>query len=308
MKMNLGSGSLTAFAAGLLIASGPAAYADGGTVFAVQGEISGGVSITDSENTGTGHDDGTYPILEGAARVNIPAPDNFAFQFDIDGLATFTDRDHGEDNLQTAYTTGLHAAYRKPGHHAVGLFGALGSSNGGEDENALFGLIGAEGQMTANNTTVIGQAGYFVADDETENDVMTDAWLLRGVARYFMEPDQRIQGELTYASGEASDSACCDIDAWDWGLRYDQRFENTPMGWAIGYRGAHVENDDSPADEFTEHTFFAALTFTFGYKNYLTLQENNDRGATWDLPAVDRFTGYTTEIVDSDGNLLSLIN
>ncbi len=299
MKINLGSGSVMALATAFLIASVPAAYADGGTIFAVQGEIAGGISTNDVKNLeDEEHDDESYPIIEGAVRINVPAPDNFAFQFDIDGLATFTDRDEGEENLQTAFTGGLHVAHRRPGHNAVGLFGAIGSSNGGEDENALYGLFGVEGQMTANNTTVIGQVGYFIADDETEDDVMTDAWVLRGVARYFLKPDQRVQGELTYATGEEADSTCCDYDFWDWGLRYDQRFENTPMGWALGYRGTYGRNTETPSQAVTEHTVFLALSFLFGHGSDLTLQANNDVGATWDLPSVDRFTGYTTEIID----------
>jgi len=296
MKMKLGYGSQLALAAGFLIASLSAAHADG-SVFAVQGEIAGGFSSVDVDNS-SDFDDDTYPVLMGGARVNIPAQNNFAFQLDVGGLATFTDREDGEDNLQTAFTGGLHFSYRETGSHAVGIFGALGSSNGGEDENATFGLIGIEGQMNANNTTVIGQIGYFTADDETENDVMTDAWVLRGVARYFLTPDQRLQADLTYASGEESDSSCCDVEAWSWGLRFDQRFENTPMGWAIGYRGLEIENQSSPSTSATDHTVFVAMTFTFGYESALSLQANNDMGATWDLPAVDLFTGYTTEVVD----------
>jgi len=297
MTRVLGIATPIAVAAGFMIASLSAANADG-TIHAVQGEISAGVSSI--EETGISElDDDTYPIIEGAARWNIPVPNNFAFQLDMDGLATFTDREHGEDDLQTAFTGGVHLAHRRPGSHALGIFGAIGSSNGGEDENATFGLIGVEGQYSANGMTVIGQAGYFTADDETENDVMTDAWLLRGVARYFMSPDQRLQAELTYASGEESDSSCCDIDAWDWGVRYDQRFSGSPAGWGIGYRGTQVENDNSGSSKkLTEHTVFLALTFTFGYERGLTLQQNNDIGATWDLPAVDRFTGYTTELAD----------
>ena len=264
----------------------------------VQGEIAVGVTSADAHDSND-LDDETYPLIEGAARVNIPTSSEWALQLDIDGLATFTDRSDGEDNLQTGFTAGAHFAYRESDQSALGFFGAIGSSNGGDDENANFLLGGIEGQLHANNTTLYGQFGYFNADDETENDVITDAWIFRGVGRYFHTPDQRFQAELTYAAGEENDSTETDIDAWGWGVRYDQRFSGSPLGWAIGYNGMQIEDSDTGgSDEVTEHTAFIAITFLFGHGTTPTLQDNNYRGATWDLPDVARMTAYTIAVVD----------
>lgn len=269
--------------------------------FAIQAEITGGGTWLDEGGAAT-IDDEDYPFLSGAARASIPFNPNWSAQLDIDGLATFTSRSNGDDNLQDYFFGSGHLTWRDPTSFAFGAFGSVGSSSGGEDENATFWLIGAEGQFYLPTVTLYGQAGYFEADDENENDVITDAWFARAVVRWFIGPDMRLQGEGSYTNGDENDSPAGDFEMWSWEVRYDQRFTGTPVGWFIGYNGMWGELDPAaaatPNESFTEHSFWAGLSFTFGYNSKMTLLDNDRYGATLDTPEIGRWTGYTTEVID----------
>ena len=268
--------------------------------FAIQSELVLGWSWLD-EGGAANIDDKSFPFISGAARASVPFSSNASVQFDIDGLATFTSRNNGDDNLQDFFLGTGHLTWRDPQSFAFGMLGSVGSSSGGEDENATFWLIGAEGQFYLPTITFYGQGGYFEADDENENDVMTDAWFIRGVARWFISPDMRLQGEGSYANGDENDSPSGDFEFWSWEIRYDQRFTGTPVGWFIGYNGMWGELDKAGggADEsVTEHSIWAGLSFTFGYDTKMTLLDNDRYGATFDAPEIGRWTGYTTEVID----------
>ena len=242
-------------------------------------------------------DDEGYAFIQGDAHVNIPVGVKYSLQFDLGGLATFTDRNEGEDNLQTYYYTAAHLAYRNPHSHAVGVFGLAGSVNGGENENALIGLVGLEAQKYIRNVTLYGQFGFFVADDETENDVMTDAWFIRGVARYFPSQNARFQAEISYADGEENDATESELTALSWGVRYDRQLANSsyPISWFIAYDGYKGEENEEGNNELVTHAGRIGLTFRFGTDSLI---ENDRRGATFDTPDVGRWTGWTMETLD----------
>jgi hypothetical protein len=292
--------------AGIALAGAPAAAADLeampiGLDFAFQGELLGGWAWIKEEDTDL--DDDGYPFIEGAGRVSIPFADSFSLQLDGDGLANFLGGDDPEDNVHNFFIGSAHLSFRDPEAFALGIFGGAGVAHGGDDNGAQLSMIGAEGQLYLANLTLYGQAGGFWADDESNNNVMSDAFFLRGVARYFLDPDTRLQGEVAFASGEENDpdQPNIDDDAWTWGARFDRRITGTPVGWTIGYQGTRVEGEacDTCGDEHvTEHAVFAGLTFTFGYHSEMTLIDNDRRGATFDTPDIGRWAGYTVEVVE----------
>lgn len=255
-------------------------------------ELGAGWSFID--NDGADLDDDSFPLIEGAARGNIPLADNFAVQLDAGGLATFGQRSGGEDYLQTVFFGATHLNYRTP-DYALGALAQLGSANGGEDENANFYNFGGEGLFNASNLTGILQAGYFWADDESEIDVMTNAWWVRGVARFYAGADTRLQGEFSYADGEENDSGADPITVFGWGARIDHSFGG-PVAIFLGYKGNNIENDDgfSP-EEITDHTVSIGLNLHFGAGS---LREADRNGPSFDTPDVGRWTGWTTNVVN----------
>jgi len=273
-----------------------------GIIYSAVIDAAGGFEVADGENVGSALDDENYPLIEGDARVNVPISHDFSVQIDLGGLSTFTDRDDGDDQLQTYYYTGAHLSYRDPMRYALGVFGLVGSSNGGEDENATIGLFGLEAQKYWDNITLYGQGGVFYADDESEDDVMTDAWFVRGVVRKFIDPNSYIAAELSYADGEENEddgSNVDDLSAVSWGLKYERMKTDMPIAWFVEYKGNHIAEDTSfggsSDDELTTHAGMVGLRFQFGATSAI---ENDRRGATFDMPDVGRWTGWTMEVVD----------
>jgi hypothetical protein len=239
-------------------------------------------------------DDLDYPMLFGAGRMSLPLSERMSAQLDIGGFNTFTSRSDGDDQLQTYFHGGAHLAVREPEEYAVGVFGLAGSANGGEDENALIGLAGLEGQYYLDALTLYGQVGMLHSDDEDEGDSISDAWLTRGVVRYFLDDDTMAQVETTYGQGKGGDAG--DLVALSWAAQYARRVEDRPYAWFLGYNGNHVNADSSIGDDkVTEHTFMVGLKMVFGAA---TLLENDRRGATFDMPDVGRWAGWTLEVID----------
>ena len=301
-----------AVAAVLTFAAGaPAQETDGGSLL-YSGLVELGLGYTwascdhdDGSACGSGDDldDETYAYLEGSGRANIPLSDAFSLQADVDGWNTFTGRDDGdggEENLQTFFAGALHATWRAPETGAAGGFVQLGSSNSGNDENATFWLLGAEGQFYLGDFTLYGQAGYFDADDEDEDDVMTDAFFVRGVARWFLNDNFRLQGEFSWAAGEEADSSPADnFTFYSWGLRADRVMGSNPIALFAAYEGLWGEEEEvgcSPCNEtYTEHRLIVGVAFHFGVSD---LKAQDRRGATLDTPDVGRWTAASNNPLD----------
>ena len=283
-----------------------------GLLYAGTVELGAGWTFADCDESGEetdgtcgDFDDDSYPQIVGSGRASVPVAKNVSLQFDADGWATFTDRSDGEETLQTNFSGALHATWRDPSQGALGVFGQVGSSNGGDDENATYWLAGLEGQLYLGDFTLYGQVGYFEADDETENDVMTDAWFVRGVARWFPNAKTRIQAQLSYADGEEKHGGCCeeggtaDYDAYSWGLRVDRIFGRYPIAAFLDYGGTVVDMDIPGCcftdEEYTEHRVMVGLAFHFGVNN---LKQQDRRGVTLDTPDVGRWTAASIEIAD----------
>ena len=244
-------------------------------------------------------DDESFPVIEGAARANIPLAANVSIQLDLDGFLGINERDEddGDDYLQNFFFASWHLTWRDPSRAAAGVLLSYGESNGAENEEAQVFFFGGEAQGYFDNLTLYGQAGYMVADDENENDVITDAFWLRGVGRYFFGPNQRLQGEFAYINGEENDSGADTEVGWAWGARFDQGIRNGPLTFFVSYRGSHIDNDDSSAGSLTDHTALVGLALQLGAKD---LKDEDRRGATLDTPAwaMGRWTGWLLEVVD----------
>lgn len=243
-------------------------------------------------------DDEEHFGITGLGRVSIPLGLMMSAQFDIDGTSNFLSGDEIDDNFGHAFSAAGHLSYRDPRSYLVGVFGFVGNSSAGEDEQATFYGAGIEGQLYLRNVTLYGQAGFFTGEGEDDNgDGIEDAWFVRGVGRYFFSPNSKLEAEVSYAQGDIDFGG---TDADDdpmvaWGVSFERMMPRFPIAWTVGYSGSTAENKDDDTD-YTDHTVRAGLKFHFGAR---TLLDIDRRGATLDTPTeIGRWYGYSFESID----------
>ena len=141
---------------------------------------------------------------------------------------------------------------RDPTSGSLGGFVGVGNGFNANDETATAWLIGAEGQFYLTDWTLYGQLGYMDADevDTGTPDAFRDAWFGRGVVRYFLDANVKLEGELSYASGE-QDTDADDMDVWGWGLRYERALPAMDASFFLAYQGNYY---DSSADAVARHS------------------------------------------------------
>lgn len=256
----------------------------------------GGVAFLAGESGNVDADNDTLGDFGGSARFGFPLSQSISAQLDVYGEITTNGGD--TDNFDDSLIGAAHLNWRDPTTGLFGLFGGGGFATAEDDDSNLW-FIGLEGQYYSGNWTFYGQGGYF----DTDNDnAFKNAFFARGVTRYFLSPDSRFQGELSFAVGE-QDTDDQDATAIGWGLRYDQglggMFPSLPATGFLGYRGGYFKSIDDNANDdgvFTDHTIYAGLRFTFGGGG-VDLMTSDRAGATLDIPDVGRWVS-SGEILD----------
>lgn len=269
---------------------------DEGTAYSGSLKLGTGYSTVQSEGEAKDEiEDTDYGVILGDGSINLPI-DGFSLQVDLGGLANLTSRNQGDDQFLADFHTALHLAVRDPASHAYGIFGYLGSSDGGEDENVRNAAVGVEGQKYFNENTLYAQTGFITSDDETDGDSLRDAWFVAIEGRHFLDDNQKLYAGISYVHGQDEDNDN-DIDGLAWNLGYERRVcDKHPVVWFVDYTAASLDKDDSSLDnQATEHVFSTGLRFMFGVES---LKENDRRGATFGLPQIARWTGWTSEGVD----------
>lgn len=260
------------------------------------GEIWLGYSFLSPENVPGPIDEG-YPDIGGNFRVNIPAGGALNFQLDFQGESAFVDNTN--KNYTGSVLGGAHLSWRDPTEWLAGAFVGVGNGFNANDETTTAWLLGVEGQYYLPNWTFYGQLGYMDADevDPGTPDAFRDAWFGRGVVRFFVDSNVKLEGELSYANGE-NDTDSEDMDVWGWGLRYERAMHDMDASIFIAYQGNYYSADETvPATTrtLTEHVIKLGLSYAFGIEG----QKYIDRqGATLDLPMVTRWSAYGVDVLD----------
>jgi hypothetical protein len=243
-------------------------------------------------------DDDSFPGLGGALRLNIPSGGDTNFQLDLQSESGFVD--DSNDNYTGSVLGGAHFSFRNPETWLFGAFAGVGNGFNASADTATAWLIGAEGQFYLHDWTLYGQLGYTDgADVNTDpDDAFGNAWFGRAVARFFLDANVKLEGELSYAGGE-NDTDADDMDVWGWGLRYERAIGSMDSSFFVAYQGNYYDSSDptSAADTnaLTEHTLKLGLNFAFGIEG----QKYIDRhGATLDLPMVTRWSAYGVDVLD----------
>ncbi|MEO9874501.1 MAG: hypothetical protein ABJM26_23085 [Anderseniella sp.] len=261
--------------------------------------------IDNGDNDTFDPDNEDYFTSGQSGRLSLPLGDMLSLQMDADNEITENGlrNDNDDDDFAHAFGFGLHLSARDPSRGLFGVFGAFGQGKGDNNNGRHnFWAAGGEAQLYTDNVTFYLQGGYLDSepgDDSTSPDGLHDAFFVRGVARWFMTPDSRLQGEVAYANGEQDDADGTnidrpfDMDVIQWGVRYDTVIGGLPLigdsAVFVGYRGTHFDTGCCGPDDTargTEHTIMAGFSYHFGGQ---TLLDFDRVGATLDLPNFGRW-------------------
>lgn len=282
------------------------------------------LSSIDQEEAGFDPEHESYFTSGQSGRLSLPLGDMLSLQMDADNEITSNafdspeatgDEDDNSDDFSHAFGFGLHVSARDPSRGLFGAFAAFGQGKGDSFQGRYnFWAVGGEAQYYADDMTFYLQAGYLdskgtniVDDEQGTRDGLHDAFFVRGVARWFLTPDSRLQGEVAYANGtqdtaesSGTDDAPFDMDVIQWGVRYDTAITGLPLigdGTVfVGYRGTHFDNSCCDLEDtatFTEHTVMAGFSYHFGGQ---TLLDQDRVGATLDLPTFGRWVAGGEQI------------
>jgi len=262
-----------------------------GLVVSGQYESWSGYMLYGNESGGFDPDDGTDQFVSGlSGRVSLPLGTNLSIQMDggLEYASLFEDKK--DDLFNDSFLLGTHLSWRDPNSYLIGAFGAFGGGNHDLDATpADFYAIGGEFQIYANDLTFYAQGG--ILEGYNDNDYLRDAFFGRGVVRWFMSPNSRLQGEFSYVDGTTDNGGDTgDTSILEWGVRYDTMIAGLPLigdtNIFVGYRGADFDKSGTDPGGFTDHTVMVGFTRHFGANS---MKDFDRVGATLDLPNFGRW-------------------
>ncbi|OBQ74491.1 outer membrane beta-barrel protein [Mesorhizobium erdmanii] len=211
-------------------------------------------------------DDYTTRAGGGAARVNIA----FAQRWNLQGDLTY-DRIWGHYDPLDDTRGAIHGYYRDPDTFAAGLFASYASiGQTGVTVNNY--AIGPEAQLYLGNLTLYGQASV---GQLTINDFHGDQWGVRGVARYFVQKNLRLDAELDFNQTDYDGTSENVVGA---AVQAMYRFDETP--WAVFGRYEFEQRKFGTSTEgIKANKFVIGLRASFGSE---TLFDEDRNGATMD--------------------------
>ena len=239
--------------------------------------------------------------IQGDARVRFGEADGLSLQLETLGsYAGLYDEDGDADSAYSAFQAGAHIFQRDSQSHALGGFLSFsGTSAIGDESNAGTLLAGVEVAQFVSNTTFVVQGGG-AWDVLNDADSWDDGWFVRGVARYFVTPHDRLEAEVTYAGGSFDRSDEGDPHGLTWGLEYEHQVGLSPLSYFARYEGWHVDLDEPPeieldvTDRGTEHAVMVGIRTRFGF---VSLLDQDRRGAgTFDLLDTAPFAAVPDEL------------
>jgi hypothetical protein len=236
----------------------------------------GGVHLSQGNNAETEFGYGV------AGRANVPFNDRWNAQVDLTGEWV---KVKAEDATIGMYSATLHGFWRDPGSFAVGGFGNWqGGSVNGEMSNLYAIMVGPEAQVYFDKVTLYGQA-YFGQMRSTESSNHSNTWGLRGVARYFVQPNMRLSAEAAFMTVDVG----AQFNTVSVAAQADYRFNNSPVSLFGRYQFDHMYLAGT-SNSFDTHKFSAGLRLSFGSG---TLLDEDRSGATMDTyrPNLSMFPG-----------------
>lgn len=282
----------------LLGFAGPGLAADVETppepMSAISGQIDGWVGYWfqdgAKENVEPTEDESLVYGIDGRLRLDLVS----GLSIQADASFDDVDENRGDDYHQGSWMVGGHLSWSDPESGLLGVFGGVGTGESDEDDTD-FWFAGLEGQLYWDQWTLYGQVGHFDAEVAVneEDDAFHNAWFGRLVGRYFFTPEDRLQGEFSYANGD-QDTDDRNMDVFGWGARYDHRFMEN-IGVFVAYDGGYFDNGKgSDSGSYYDHVIRGGISVAFGRPDLFTADRS---GPNLDMPWVGRWAS-SGQIVD----------
>jgi hypothetical protein len=239
----------------------------GDVVYAPQSMVTGhlqlglGYGETDFD-FGRGGFSEDYWIFEGAGRANI---DFGTFNLEIETGGNSLIFDDGFSSSTIGAAAHLWGRFNNA---ALGVFGAANFPT----STSIY-TLGVEGEVYFGAITLGADASYNWFDSFFDDEF----WKVRGWADFYLTPDARIGGKLSYLSFNDFD-----VDAWSATIDGEYRFSGTPFSlWAEGnYQSADLEFGD-------QETWSGLIGFRVFMDAPGTTLQGHDRSVPWDGGLLD---------------------
>lgn len=286
------TGLRAALAAAMIGAVATPALADGIQSKDVTGTFTVGGGYFDYETTDG--DNSTDLVISGSASLAMAFGKALSAQIDVLGEQVTMGDDL--DQYSSMQGIGGHLSYRMPGEGLVGVFAGYGRGSPTDEETWSGGWVGIEGQLWLADITLAAQAALLDISDFNGGDdegLDEDAYLLRGVGRYFFTNDVKAEVEVAYVEASNVIDGDDDGNAFEWALSVQARLADAPLYGALSYRSGHYDATTED-DEGDVSAFAVSLSYLFGTNN---LKEHDRSGASLDTPSTPlRAAGVFSEL------------
>lgn len=272
----------------LALTGGAALAADAEPVqgLLLSGDLSTYVGYSDASDPTNEFDDTSALLYGGFASASIPLGANFSAQVDLFGEDNDVDTD--DDGTITYFGTGGHLSWRNPNSGLIGLYGGTGRvDTNGDSADVLW--VGAEGQYYFDAMTLYGQIGW-ASGNSTHDPLDWNDVFVRGVARYYIDDNFMLQGDLSYTQAVIHDD---NMDSYGWGAEAKYGLGDMPVYLSLEYRGAHYDAHGEGSS--TEHIGLVGLSVAFGASSLL---QQDRYGATLDTSSLPIRASAFTDILD----------
>jgi len=224
---------------------------------------------------------GNFFAFGGDSRVNVWMAPGVSLQGDVQGEASsngFEDCCYSQDH-RVIGVIGGHAAWRSMSN-LFGVFGGVAGSSVFDEEGAVLQpFIGFEAQAYLNQITLYGQVGTSWNADTSSYGM--DQVFFRGILRYFLTPNDKLQAEIGIAKGHFSGGGSGEpFTNTNWGLLYEHQFGGSPFS-AFAELASFTNNNDASTYRSSENQFMLGARVHFGSGSLL---QQDRQGASLDLP------------------------
>lgn len=236
------------------------------------------------------NEDDAFSTSAGVARLNVNLGNGLNFQADGFGEYAWLN-DNADDSYLSTLGGGLHA-YMRGDTGALGVYGAAADIGVESASGGTTHTFGVEGLWYAGDSTLGAQVGYLDSSLSDNENMIRDAFYVRGMARYYFAENTLIQAEAAYLDGEMDDDND-DVSIVSVGARIQHELDFFPgdFSWPgkvyVAYRGDFADQGGDDNETVDSHTILFGTTWTFGH----SLRDNERNGAAMDLPAFTRWQG-----------------
>ncbi len=217
----------------------------------------------------------SFNAISGAGYANIPFPNWWNFELEARGSSVYQP---GDFTLASQVGGYGHIYWRDPSKWAAGVFGGYSNFSLFNSAANLW-TLGAEALYFWNALTLYGQGGYIWLDTDSDDAA---AVFVRAVARYFIQQNLRLQGDVQWTS--LVDGGL-DADILTLVGTVEYRLSQVPLSGFASVRW------DSMSGDFDVD----ATTFLIGIRGYLgsgSLLDNDRNGAPLDVLPFPAVVGF----------------